>query len=124
MGSGNGTHCFRDDHEVSREILQARERAHEKHGANSIESVPAREYGQWLAILGEEFGEVAGTLTYDKSTKDLRSELIDLAVVATAWIDAIDSESAAVSEPLIDPDCRDGKHTSCVGSPCECVCHD
>jgi hypothetical protein len=26
-------------------------------------------------------------------------------------------------EPLIDPDCRDGKHTSCVGGPCECSCH-
>lgn len=31
---------------------------------------------------------------------------------------------AADLEPLIDPDCRDGKHTSCVGSPCECDCHD
>jgi hypothetical protein len=27
-------------------------------------------------------------------------------------------------EPLIDPDCRDGKHPSCVGGPCECMCHD
>lgn len=26
-------------------------------------------------------------------------------------------------EPLLDPDCRDGKHGSCVGSPCECPCH-
>lgn len=26
--------------------------------------------------------------------------------------------------PLLDPDCRDGKHTSCVGDPCECWCHD
>lgn len=25
---------------------------------------------------------------------------------------------------LIDPDCRDGKHRSCVGGPCECHCHD
>lgn len=24
---------------------------------------------------------------------------------------------------LIDPDCRDGKHASCVGDPCECPCH-
>jgi hypothetical protein len=24
---------------------------------------------------------------------------------------------------LIDPDCRDGKHGSCVGGPCECACH-
>jgi hypothetical protein len=25
--------------------------------------------------------------------------------------------------PLLDPDCRDGKHGSCVGAPCECGCH-
>ena len=24
---------------------------------------------------------------------------------------------------LIDPDCRDNKHASCVGGPCECQCH-
>jgi hypothetical protein len=28
-----------------------------------------------------------------------------------------------MSEPLIDPDCRDGKHGSCVGGPCQCACH-
>lgn len=26
--------------------------------------------------------------------------------------------------PLIDPDCRDSKCTSCVGGPCEHACHD
>lgn len=26
--------------------------------------------------------------------------------------------------PVIDPDCRDGKHQSCIGGPCECACHD
>jgi hypothetical protein len=25
---------------------------------------------------------------------------------------------------LIDPDCRDGKHQSCIGGPCECACHE
>lgn len=24
---------------------------------------------------------------------------------------------------LLDPDCRSGKHLSCVGDPCECPCH-
>lgn len=28
-----------------------------------------------------------------------------------------------MGERLIDPDCRDGKHTSCLGDPCECTCH-
>lgn len=23
----------------------------------------------------------------------------------------------------LDPDCRDGKHTSCAGGPCQCRCH-
>ena len=31
--------------------------------------------------------------------------------------------TAEGSGPLLDPDCRDGKHTSCVGGPCECECH-
>lgn len=25
--------------------------------------------------------------------------------------------------PLLDPDCVAGKHSSCVGGPCECACH-
>lgn len=25
---------------------------------------------------------------------------------------------------LLDPDCRQGKHGSCVGGPCECACHE
>jgi hypothetical protein len=25
--------------------------------------------------------------------------------------------------PLLDPDCRDGKHSACIGDPCECSCH-
>jgi hypothetical protein len=31
--------------------------------------------------------------------------------------------TATGNGPLLDPDCRDGKHTSCVGPPCECDCH-
>ena len=34
-----------------------------------------------------------------------------------------DQLTAEGSGPLLDPDCRDGKHTSCVGEPCECACH-
>jgi hypothetical protein len=29
----------------------------------------------------------------------------------------------ADADPLLDPDCRDGKHASCTGGPCECLCH-
>ena len=24
---------------------------------------------------------------------------------------------------ILDPDCRDGKHRTCFGGPCECDCH-
>jgi len=24
---------------------------------------------------------------------------------------------------MLDPDCRDGKHQSCIGGPCVCECH-
>lgn len=51
-----------------KEIIDARQKAHEKHGENSIENTPA-DSSRWLPILGEEFGEVASTLTYDKDTK-------------------------------------------------------
>lgn len=79
--------------EVWHEINRGRLAAHAKHGENSIESVPAGD-PRWLPILGEEFGEVAATLTYDKNLADLRAELLDLAAVATAWIDALDREAA------------------------------
>lgn len=71
------------------EVIDARKQAHAKHGDNSIESISAHS-PRWLPILGEEFGEVAATLTYDKNISDLRSELIDLISVATAWVDSID----------------------------------
>jgi hypothetical protein len=88
QGSGNQGRCYREDHELWREIIGARVAADKKHGKNSIEQV-APDSPRWLTILGEEFGEVCRALTYD-GTSDLRSELIDVAAVATAWIDAID----------------------------------
>lgn len=84
----NDMHCFRDDHELYREVLRSRDAAHRKHGDNSIEREPAGS-PRWLAILGEEFGEVCRALTYD-GTADLRGELLDVLAVASAWIDALD----------------------------------
>jgi len=76
---------------IAGEIVKGRVAAHEKHGENSIEAVPASETGRWLAILGEEFGEVCRALTYDQNM-NLRDELLDVASVAVAWIAAIDAE--------------------------------
>jgi len=73
------------------EIENSRAKAHEKHGDRSIENLPAT-HPDWLAILGEEFGEVAKELTYDGSNglNGLRSELIDVISVASAWLDKVD----------------------------------
>ena len=73
------------------DVQAARARAHAKHGhteGGSMEQMtPDRP--AWLAILGEEYGEVCRALTYD-GTSDLRAELIDVLSVASAWVDAID----------------------------------
>lgn len=73
------------------EIIAARRKAHAKHGDNSIESVAIDDL-QMLAILAEEFGELAHELTYDTTNGPgaKRAELIDIASVVTAWIDKID----------------------------------
>jgi NTP pyrophosphatase (non-canonical NTP hydrolase) len=54
-----------------------------------------------LAILAEEFGEVAralqefvGSVT-DVHDKDLRKELIQLAAVCAAWVQGLDADKAA-----------------------------
>jgi hypothetical protein len=96
------------DRELWHEVSQARLKAHEKHGANSIEALDPLD-PKWLAILGEEAGEVAEVLvdqfagvilaksvgrvnhalTYDANAS-LRAELIDVLSVATAWVEALD----------------------------------
>lgn len=78
---------------IGEEIAEGREAAHAKHGDNSIEAVPATDVARWLPILGEEFGEVCETLTYDKDQSRLRAELIDLVTVGVAWIAALDRET-------------------------------
>ena len=79
------------------DVEEGRQKAHRKHGENSIEAISATDFGKWLAILGEEHGEVCRALTYDQSTTmgelmdKLRAELIDVTTVATAWVAAIDT---------------------------------
>lgn len=45
------------------------------------------------------------------------------AVLSTGRGAADDEIPAPLPEPMLDPDCRDGKHRSCIGGPCECPCH-
>ena len=92
---------------VYNDVHHERERAHAKHGANgnSRENAVWTDV-EWLAILGEEFGEVCHELTYDTwliangthiphpdsvaARSRLRAELLQVAAMATSWVDAID----------------------------------
>jgi len=88
---------------IADEVVGKRHAAHQKHGANSIESIAGTD-PFWLAILGEEFGDVAHELTYDANAtlgeqlNGVRRELLDTAAVAIAWIAAIDETLG--SEPF------------------------
>jgi hypothetical protein len=75
--------------------------AEAKHGRNSIESLTAH-HSDWLAILTEEIGEVAHALTYDAHEEpgNLVHELIQVAVVAASWAQALDDEPGTPPDEL------------------------
>jgi len=58
--------------------------------------------GERLAVLGEEFGEVARAfletqrLANDRHNKDLRAELIQVAAVAVAWVEGLDAKARMI----------------------------
>lgn len=102
-----------DGYELYTEVLNARSRAHVKHGNHSIESLNYWD-PQFLVILMEEVGELAHLLTYDSVRYDpvtgmerseleqemrrrerLREEAIDILAVASAFVDKIDAEIKA-----------------------------
>lgn len=47
--------------------------------------------GYKLAVLAEEFGEVAKALNEGAYPADLREELIQVAAVAVAWVEGLDA---------------------------------
>ena len=48
----------------------------------------------WLTILAEEFGEVAREVYENKEdTTSLQSELVQVAAVAVAWLEALEQRS-------------------------------
>lgn len=60
----------------------------------------------------------------DDDERRRMAELIVEAVNALPHlIAAAEAAQADQAEPLIDPDCRDGKCGSCVGGPCTHDCH-
>jgi NTP pyrophosphatase (non-canonical NTP hydrolase) len=84
---------------LAAQITYERQRAHRKHAPNggSMEDRPFDDPA-WLPVLVEEVGEVARALCDHRHLKldtqrladNLRDELIQVAAMATAWIDAID----------------------------------
>jgi NTP pyrophosphatase (non-canonical NTP hydrolase) len=81
------------------DVHRERMRAHEKHSASgrSCEQMEVDD-PDWLPVLVEEVGEVANAMIEDaifrggSSRTHLRKELVQVAAMATAWIDAIDAE--------------------------------
>lgn len=66
-------------------VLQEMIHAFAKHGFHKSNFNPDNPL--WLPNIGEEFGEVCATQTYDKDASELSDELIDLAAVALArWV--------------------------------------
>lgn len=47
-----------------------------------------------LAALGEEFGEVCRAICDGSPPAELRQELVEVAAVAAAWVEALDREIA------------------------------
>jgi NTP pyrophosphatase (non-canonical NTP hydrolase) len=80
-------------YEVQTEVM----RATKKHGNESmaLNDDPSKR----LAILGEEYGEVCRALTYDNNNpENLRSELIQTAAMAIAWVYALETQSQKSDE--------------------------
>lgn len=81
--------------EIAGEIVDERIRAHRKHRDHSMEAWPAVAPERYL-ILAEEVGEVAkefNDATVEGRLIDLvalRKELIQVATMAVAWVDAAD----------------------------------
>lgn len=89
-----GARAMESTHALAAEVTAERCHSIDKHGENSMEFLDA-EHPRWLAILGEEYGEVCETLNYDKDSAGLRDELIDLIAVASSWVAALDRASAS-----------------------------
>lgn len=87
------------------EVRRERTRQHDKWGEQNHDD------GWWTAILAEEVGEAAQAALQahfpddgSKTLDDLREELIQVAAVAVAWIEAIDRRPSGEHEHVIDGD--------------------
>ena len=82
--------------EVYAEISAERERAHAKHGRNSMESKPVGAFIRYT-ILAEEVGEIAKEFNEAEirggqehlDLERLRTECVQVAAMAAAWADRL-----------------------------------
>ena len=84
-------------------IAAERLRAHLKHDNNGMSMERSEWYSpRWLPVLVEEVGEVARVLCDDgfECREKLEEELIQVAAMACAWIDACNDRPSEVSNPL------------------------
>lgn len=70
-------------YEILEDVKRERERQDRKWGVQNHSD----EY--WLAILAEEFGEVARAFL-DKNPENLKEELLQVAAVAVVWLECIE----------------------------------
>jgi hypothetical protein len=74
-------------------------------------------------VTGHEnaLSAVKRALDLTAALDDADREIIAAGRAGLKVLEGSEDELEAVGTgPLLDPDCRDGKHGSCVGSPCEC----
>lgn len=78
------------------EIEEERDRQNDKWGPQCDKNTE----GQWLAILVEEVGECANAMLHARPEdgghpdwlEELRTELVQVAAVAVAWLECLDLE--------------------------------
>lgn len=78
------------------EMVEAERRAQDEKWGDQSGNTPER----WSAILSEENGEVARAILDGSPREVLADELVQVAAVAVAWIQALLAESCKVQTPF------------------------
>jgi hypothetical protein len=98
----NVLHMPDERFDVLMDVAEERSRQEAKHGTNTAAHPDSMTDGFRLAILTEEVGETANALIeWDnrdeplplEGEEALRSELVQVAAVAVAWVEAIDART-------------------------------
>lgn len=91
IGYGTPLICAPTRREILREVSAERDRQDAKWGG--VPGEDRRDDHTYAAVLGEEFGETCKAWL-ERDTDALRSELIQTAAVAIAWVEELDNGGA------------------------------